>query len=232
MDRRTFLKIGAGVVATTAMGPLPQLVSCLHAKDTKASAKNKWGMVIDVAKCVEGCSVCMDACRKENNVSASNYWIRLATIKPKVPNAKPQPIPLLCNHCDDPFCVKVCLVKASFKRKDGIVLIDEHRCIGCRYCMIVCPYKSRSFVFKHYEETTNPDSPKRQHGVVEKCDFCVSRIDKGLMPACVEACPNKAMAFGNLNDPNSEVAKLIATGKAQRIRPDLGSKPKVYYLGL
>ncbi|MEW6618190.1 MAG: sulfate reduction electron transfer complex DsrMKJOP subunit DsrO [bacterium] len=232
MDRRTFLKIGGGLAIGTAMGPLPQLVSSLLAKDIKASAKNKWGMVIDVTKCVEGCTVCMDACRKENNVSLDNYWIRVASVTPKVPDAKSQPVPLLCNHCEDPFCVKVCLVKASFKREDGIVLIDEHRCIGCRYCMIVCPYKSRSFVFKHQEGYTNSDSPKRQHGVVEKCDFCVSRVDNGEMPVCVVSCPNKAMFFGNLNDPNSEVAKLVASGKAHPIRPDLGSKPKVYYLGL
>ena len=98
--------------------------------------------------------------------------------------------------------------------------------------MIVCPYKARSFVFKHHEQQTNPDVPKREHGVVEKCDFCVHRIDKGLLPACVEICPNKAMIFGNLNDPQNEVAKLVATGKTKTIRPDLGSKPKVYYLGL
>ncbi|MFH1563875.1 MAG: sulfate reduction electron transfer complex DsrMKJOP subunit DsrO [Nitrospirota bacterium] len=231
MDRRTFLKIGGGVALGTAIAPLPQLVSLLRAEDT-ASGKTKLGMVIDLSKCKAGCTVCVDACRKENNVPPDNYWLRVANIKPKFPNALGRPIPLLCNHCEDPFCVKVCLVKASFKRKDGIVLIDEHRCIGCRYCMIVCPYKARSFVFKKTDEWTNPDVPNRMHGVVEKCDFCVHRIDKGLMPACVEACPEKAMVFGNLNDPQSEVAKLIVAGKTQRIRPDLGSKPKVYYLGL
>jgi len=240
MDRRTFLKISGGLIAGTALGgPLPLLVSSLQAKGTKASSENKWGMVIDLNQCAKGCQKeCMSACRRENNVSLfgdkkiDNYWIRVATLKQKFPNAQPHPIPLLCNHCEDPFCVKVCLVKASFKRKDGIVLIDEHRCIGCRYCMIVCPYKARSFVFKENEGWTNPNSPNRVHGVVEKCDFCVKRIDAGLKPACVEICPNKAMSFGNLNDKQSEVAKLVATGKTQRIRPDLGSKPKVYYLGL
>ncbi len=237
MDRRTFLKIGGGLVIGTAMGPLPQLVTSLQARDTNTSAKNKWGMVIDISKCASGCNKeCMTACRKEHNVpnfgdkKIDNYWIRVATLKQKFPNSQSRSIPLLCNHCENPFCVQVCLVKASFKRKDGIVLIDEHRCIGCRYCMIVCPYKARSFVFKHHEEHTNPDLPKRQHGVVEKCDFCVSRIDRKLKPVCVESCPNTAMFFGNLNDSQSEVSKLVATGKAQRIRPDLGSNPKVYYL--
>lgn len=239
MDRRTFLKIGGGLAIGAAMGPLPQLVTSLQATDTKASAKKKWGMVIDLNKCAQGCNKeCMVICRQENNVpffgdkKIDNYWIRVATLKQKFPNAQPRPIPLLCNHCEDPFCVKVCLVKASFKRKDGIVLIDEHRCIGCRYCMIVCPYKARSFVFKEEKGWTNPNSPKRVHGVVEKCDFCVSRIDAGLKPACLDACPNGAMVFGDLNDSQSEVAKLVATGKTQRIRPDLGSNPKVYYLGL
>jgi molybdopterin-containing oxidoreductase family iron-sulfur binding subunit len=239
MDRRTFLKIGGGLALGTVAYPLPLFVTSLQAKNTVVCAKNKWGMVIDIGKCEEGCNKeCMTACRKENNVPLfddkriDNYWIRVATLKQKFPNARPRPIPLLCNHCENPFCVKVCLVKASFKRKDGIVLIDEHRCIGCRYCMIVCPYKARSFVFKHHEQHTNPDAPKRQHGVVEKCNFCVSRVDRGLKPACVTACPNKAMNFGNLNDTQSEVAKLIATGKTWRIRPDLGSNPKVYYLGL
>lgn len=236
MDRRTFLKITGSLVVTTAM---PQFLYCLQTKQSTTSTKNKWGMVIDINKCEAGCNKeCMSACQKENNVAIfgdkriDNYWIRVATLKQKFPNAKPRPIPLLCNHCENPFCVKVCLVKASFKRKDGIVLIDEHRCIGCRYCMIACPYKARSFVFKHYEQHTNPNTPKRQHGVVEKCNFCVSRVDRGIMPACVEACPNKAMTFGDLNDTQSQIAKLVATGKTQRIRPDLGSNPKVYYLGL
>lgn len=240
MDRRTFLKIGGGlVIGSSISSPLYSLVSSLEAKETKTSSQNKWGMVIDLNRCAKGChKECESVCRTENNVplfgnkKIDNYWIRVATLKPKSSQAQPRLIPLLCNHCEQPFCVKVCLVKASFKRKDGIVLIDPHRCIGCRYCMIACPYKARSFVFKEPEDASNPNSPKRMHGVVEKCNFCASRIDKGLKPACVEACPNKAMFFGDLNAPQSEVSKLVETGKTQRIRPDLGSKPKVYYLGL
>jgi molybdopterin-containing oxidoreductase family iron-sulfur binding subunit len=225
-------------LAAAAINPLPRLISKVGAEDIRVLSRTKWGMLINIDNCTKNCRACMEACRKENNVTLfgdpriDNYWIRVATIRQKFPNAKARYIPLLCNHCEEPFCVKVCLVKASFKRKDGIVLIDQHRCIGCRYCMIACPYKARSFAFKETHKWSNQDSPKRKHGVVEKCNFCVSRIDKGLAPACVEACPKKAMIFGNLNDSESLIARTIATGKAKRIRPDLGSKPKVYYLGL
>lgn len=242
VDRREFLKI-AGISTLLGIGGSGTILTLFsNVSQSYSSEKNlatkKYGMVIDLNRCVRGCTACMDACRKENNVplfgdkNIDNYWLRIGTLKQKFSNAEPRPVPLLCNHCEDPLCVKVCLVKASFKRDDGIVLIDEHRCIGCRYCMIACPYKSRSFVFKETHDTTNPDAPKRMHGVVEKCTFCVSRIDSGLKPACVDSCPNGAMFFGDLNDSQSDVAKFVATSKAQNIRPDLGTKPKVYYLGL
>lgn len=241
MDRRDFLRVAGsssllGLAGAPVLGLLTSGVSESSQNSSKIIGK-KYGMVIDLNKC-DGCKKCMDVCRKENNVplfgneKIDNYWIRVGKLTQKFPNAKTKNIPLMCNHCEDPFCVKVCLVKASFKRDDGIVLVDEHRCIGCRYCMVVCPYKARSFVFKHSETHTNPELPKRQHGVVEKCTFCFSRVDKGLSPVCVDACPNKAMLFGDLNDPQSDVASIVASGNTQRIRVDLKSGPQVYYVGL
>ena len=124
-----------------------------------------------------------------------------------------RPFPLLCNHCQNPPCVRVCPTKATFQRPDGIVAMDYHRCIGCRYCMAGCPYGSRSFNFRDPKpfidkETRNPEFPARMRGVVEKCNFCVDRLAQGLMPACVEASKG-AIAFGDLDDPESEVRKLL-----------------------
>lgn len=244
MDRRTFIKIGGALTIGTALGQgfqFYQAVAESGGEKTSALAKNKWGMLINLTKCDAGCTACVDACRKENNVPLFGdkerdiHWIRKAAVKQKFPNAKEQSVPLLCNHCENPACVQVCPTMASFVRKDGIVLVDKHRCIGCRYCMIACPYKARSFVFKETHDWTNKDVPKRMHGVVEKCDLCVHRIDKGQKPACVEACANAnkgAMVFGDLNDPESEISKLIANNAVQQIRADLGLKPKVYYIGL
>lgn len=248
MNRRTLLKLGGAMALGFAIDSSFRLynLKALPAAGEPATEKNKWGLVIDLNKCTEGCRECVDACKAENNVPTFDdpkidiNWIRTVTLNQKFPNAEKRLVPMLCNHCENPPCVQVCPVKASFIRKDGIVLVDMHRCIGCRYCMIACPYRARSFNFKNPEEglknrKRNPDVPLRKEGVVETCTFCVHRIDRGIEPACVEAC-NKlhkdAMTFGNLNDPNSKVSKLVATSKVHQIRADLGTKPKVYYIGL
>jgi molybdopterin-containing oxidoreductase family iron-sulfur binding subunit len=127
----------------------------------------------------------------------------------------------------------VCPVKATWKREDGIVMMDFHRCIGCRFCMSACPYGSRSFNWRDprpYIKETNPDFPTRTKGVVEKCNFCEERLREGLLPACVEACEDKTLVFGNLEDPNSEVSKLISSNYTLRRHSGLGTEPKVYYL--
>lgn len=213
-------------------------------KDYKASDKHSWGMVIDVNKCDTGCTACVDACRVENNIPDFNdpeldiHWIRKLNFRQKgVEGAKVRSMPAMCFHCEHPPCAHVCPVAATFVRKDGIVLVDKHRCIGCRYCMIACPYKARSFVSKHVEPKPgdNPDVPVRMHGVVEKCTLCVHRIDSGLLPSCVVACSkegNGAMVFGDFGDPNSEISKLVRTSKASQIRPDLGCNPRIFYLGV
>lgn len=214
MKRRDFLKIGLGVFASYLF-PIDSLFACI-------GGKKRYGMLIDISKC-DGCCNCVTSCVIENNLGIfgnrriDNYWIRIAKVEGKN-------VPLLCNHCEDPPCVRVCPVGASFIRDDdGIVLIDPHRCIGCRYCMIACPYKARSFVFKD-NPITNKELPKRMVGVVGMCTFCVHRIDKGLLPVCVDVCPKKVFTFGDI--------KSFSLKDTHVIREDLRLKPKVYYLGL
>ncbi len=213
LNRREFLKLCSSGLALTLFKP-DSLFACLSC----LSKPKKYGMLIDVSKC-NGCNECVNACIKENNLGIfqdkriDNYWLRIGKMEG-------YNIPLLCNHCEDAPCVRVCPVKASFVRDDGIVLVDAHRCIGCRYCMIACPYKARAFVFKE-NKFTNKNLPRRMVGVAGMCTFCVHRVDKGLPPKCMEVCPNKVFTFGDLNNLNIK--------NAQVIRPDLRLKPKVYY---
>jgi Fe-S-cluster-containing dehydrogenase component len=143
------------------------------------------------------------------------------------------PTLVLCNHCEKPPCVSVCPTKATFKRADGIVMMDYHRCIGCRYCMAACPYGARSFNWRDPRQALrNIDSnyPTRTRGVVEKCNLCDERLAKGLMPACVEACKEKALIFGDVNDPASDVRKALTGRLVLRRKPGLGTGPSVYYV--
>jgi molybdopterin-containing oxidoreductase family iron-sulfur binding subunit len=199
-------------------------------------------MVIDLSKCQSDCTACLDACRHENNVAFHNdkrwdiHWIRKVNIRDKESeNGTDKSVLLLCNHCENPPCAQVCPVQATYKREDGIVVVDHHRCIGCRYCMIACPYNARFFNYRENEEWPNTDFPKRSHGVAESCNFCAHLVDQGRRPACVEACEAidiRALHFGDLNDPESEVSEIVASAPVKRIRDDWGTEPKVYYLGL
>jgi [DsrC]-trisulfide reductase subunit O len=139
---------------------------------------------------------------------------------------------LLCNQCEYPPCVRVCPTGATFKRTDGIVIMDYHRCIGCRYCMAGCPYGSRSFNFQDprpFIKNIDPSYPTRTRGVVEKCDFCAERLDKGLAPACVEA-SGGGMIFGDLGDPNSGIRKVLSENFSIRRKPEIGTQPNVFYI--
>ncbi len=180
--------------------------------------KVRYAMLIDLNRCI-GCYSCQVACKMENGVPLGSWrsWVKQIE-KGKYPNVSKSFLPLLCNNCENPICVTVCPVLASIKRDDGIVFVDPHRCIGCRYCMASCPYGVRY---------VNP-----LLNIVQKCDFCLHRVDAGLQPACVEACPAKARIFGDLNDPESQIAKLIANSPVARIKPDMGTNPQVYYIGL
>ena len=242
MDRREFLKTGGLLSAGTACAaavPLLPICASAPASADDPPAKCKYGMVIDVTKCEADCTACLDACRKENNVAlhGDKRWdvhlIRKVTVQREYPvHGVKKSVLLLCNHCDDPPCAQACPVQATYKRPDGIVIVDQHRCIGCRYCMIACPYNARHYNYKESHAWPNKKRPRSAHGVPESCTLCVHRLDRGQQPACVEACKNKALAVGNLNDPKSEVARLIAGNPVKGIREDLGTKPKVYYIGL
>lgn len=248
MDRRTFLKLGGLIAAAGAAMPASQLLVTSSMASSATTSQMQYSMTVDLNKC-NGCKVCEQACREENNVPDleavygedakryTPYWIRVAEMKQDLPGAEERPLPLLCQHCIDPPCVHVCVTKASFRReKDGIVLIDEHRCIGCRYCVIACPYRARTIVFRDNptpRDEQNKKVPAMMLGVATKCTFCAHKdLDAGELPACVEACPHKALTFGNRNDHKEKVARQIADGNVQVLRPNLEVKPNVFYMGL
>jgi molybdopterin-containing oxidoreductase family iron-sulfur binding subunit len=246
MDRRDFLKVTGGtLLAGTSCAVAVRLLTAPRAGAAARkipAAGLKWGMVIDLNKCREDCRLCLEACRHENNVAFHGdsrwdiHWIRKVRLKSTIDGDVPEKsMLLLCNHCDNPPCAQVCPVQATYKRDDGIVIVDHHRCIGCRYCMIACPYNARYFNFKENEEWPNKDFPRRSHGVAEACTLCAHLLERGRKPACVEACANAgvgALTVGDLNDPASDVSRLISGSSVKRIREDLGTEPKVYYLGL
>jgi molybdopterin-containing oxidoreductase family iron-sulfur binding subunit len=231
--RKTFLRL--------AWPPLAGLAKVFGAQTPR------WGMAIDVQKCRkdEGCRLCMDACHSAHNVPSmpdprrAVKWIwreRFAKLFPsdRLPDAlQTATAPALCNHCENPPCTRVCPTGATFKRADGLVVMDEHRCIGCRYCMAACPYGSRSFNWSDpapHVKKINAAYPCRTKGVVEKCTFCPERLAAGLPPLCVAACKERALVFGDLNDAQSEIRKLLGARYALRRRAELGTGPGVFYV--
>lgn len=207
-------------------------------------------MVVDTALCArrEGCRACIDACHGAHSVGASRdprhevKWLWKEPfaetfpeqIHPLVPEAKQRlPILVTCNHCSSPPCTRVCPTGATFRRADGVVAMDPHRCIGCRYCMAACPYGARSFNWETPAVATTGSYPQRRAGVVEKCTFCTERLAVGRSPACVDACRQQgagALTFGDLADETSAVCRLVAERQVLRRRPELGTQPNVYYL--
>jgi len=246
MDRRDFIKTAGGsIVLAAASSYAFQFLTAPSAAWTKIGDQDtgrRWGMLIDLTKCREDCDACLHACRYENNVAYFGdkrwdvHWIRKISVESEIGHhSTSKSVILLCNHCENPPCAQVCPVQATYKRHDGIVIVDHHRCIGCRYCMIACPYNARYFNFKDGEEWHNESQPKRSHGVAEACNLCAHRLDEGKLPACVEKCNEigvGALIVGDLNDSNSEICKLITTRGVKRLKEDLGTDPKVYYIGL
>lgn len=239
LGRRNFLAGIAGA-AGLAIAPGVTLFSFPGSaeKNIGVTSKVRWGMLIDTRKCAEDCNECVSACFRENGIGSTGrpetdpQWIRKLDIHDPKTDRKIS-LPMLCQHCAHPPCVDVCPTGASFKRADGIVLVDKHSCIGCRYCMMACPYQARSFV--HEDLTDQKADVPRGKGTVESCTLCVHRIDKGGSPACVEACSDtggKAMLFGDLNDPNSEISKRIEKYASQEVRADLGLDLGVRYQGI
>jgi molybdopterin-containing oxidoreductase family iron-sulfur binding subunit len=258
INRRDFLK-KAGLITALGVGGAtfglngldglrPAEASDNSTQTTKLKAK-RWAMVIDMKefKTDEDYQRVIDACHKLHNVpkiddpKSEIKWIWtekyenvfMGQDNPYLDEStKELPFLTLCNHCDNPPCVRACPTQATFKRPDGIVGMDFHRCIGCRFCMAACPFGARSFNFTDPRASLkeiNPEYPTRTKGVVEKCNFCMERIDKGLKPACVEASKG-AIVFGDLDDPNSEVRKLLSTHYTIRRKPNLGTEPSVFYM--
>ncbi len=205
-------------------------------------------MVIDLSRCI-GCWTCAVGCKAENDEPIGIWWNRILTTGGKeidtpsgtYPDVRMSYLPINCQHCDNAPCVKVCPVGALRKRNDGIVFLDWQTCIGCRYCLVACPYGIPAFNWRPPVQAPDnsqfklgaPEVPVRPVGVAEKCTFCFHRVDKGnFTPACIEVCPAGARFFGDLNDPDSRVSTMLREQRAQVLKPALGTKPRVYYLGL
>jgi molybdopterin-containing oxidoreductase family iron-sulfur binding subunit len=261
VDRRRFLRLaglataagaaaGAASSGTRALAQATQRMPDVERYSRPLQGK-RWAMVVDLRKWTEDDARATRAvCDKIHNVPHFDdpkdeiKWIWSEEFEHAFPETEEQKyladrfkhleVPLLCNHCDNPPCTRVCPTQATWKReRDGVVMMDWHRCIGCRYCIAACPYGSRSFNWRdprpHIAEL-NYDFPTRERGVVEKCNLCEERLARGEIPACVEACSSGAMVFGDLEDPNSEVRKLLAEHFTIRRKPSLGTQPEVYYI--
>lgn len=254
LSRREFLKIaGASAIfgfgGISAINALEKVEGAQVLSEMKALKAKRWAMIVDIRKfkTEEDYKKVINACNRIHNVPQianprhAVKWIWTDTYEHTFPDLefeyvpeeiKQKPFILLCNHCDNPPCVRVCPVQATFKREDGIVMQDMHRCIGCKFCIAACPYGSRSYNFlppRPYIKEENKEFPARTLGVVEKCIFCYERLDKGLPPACVEA-SNGALIFGDLADPKSEVRKFLSANYVIRRKAELGTRPMVFYI--
>ncbi len=220
----------------------------------------RWGMVRDLDKCT-ACQACIVACRVENSVPFAGpeqaamgrpiFWNEmLSHVEGEFPNVHLHMVPRPCMQCENPPCVKVCPVGATWKNEEGLVEINQDICIGCRYCMVACPYGARSFnwyepeFLEMHESYLNLDVPVRPRGVVEKCTYCAHRIrqarakgqpigsdyDDGMVPACAQTCPASAIFFGDLDDPQSTVSRMKGSHRAFQLLAELGTEPKTIYL--
>jgi len=252
VNRRDFLKLALrGSAALTLAKGLEQMFQPVSLQ--AASRPLRWAFLVDTYKCI-GCGYCVKACKLENEIpfeaDVSRTWVERYVVTkegevfadaPKearygfitsrvdlgmgkfkdIPQDRIDKaffVPKLCNQCDKPPCVQVCPVGATYQAADGVVLVDRTWCIGCGYCIMACPYGMRFF---------HP-----QFHVAEKCNFCYHRINKGMRPACVLACPEGARRIGNIKDPDDPVAKVIMTQRVTIHKPEYGTNPQVYYIGL
>lgn len=211
--RRDLLRVFGAVTVGAASAAVPAV-----AAPAPAPKMPRFAMVVDVGKCI-GCQSCTVSCIYENAVPEDSFRTIVSTYEVQEGDrAAMVMLPRLCNHCAEAPCIPVCPVGATFQRSDGIVVVDADRCVGCAYCVQACPYDAR-FI--------NASTQK-----ADKCTFCAHRVEAGLLPACVESCVGGARIFGDLDDPNSTVSKLVAKGDAKVLKPELGTRPHVFYLGL
>ncbi len=215
----------------------------------------RWGMVIDLQKCV-GCYACQIACKQVHFLPPDVLWARCIIGQVgSYPNVRKETLPVLCNHCKEAPCEKVCPTGATTRREDGIVWVDYDKCVGCRYCLIACPYQHRTFLDGNTAkreyfpgqgytplELIGRELYPLQEGTVIKCNFCLERIDDGLArglkpgidreatPVCVNICAARARYFGDLDDPRSEVSQLVGSKRGFPLHAEFGTEPSVYYL--
>ena len=255
-ERRRFLGVAAGAVAGTAggvgtavaVGTLAAGAADAAPRTEPVSDRHRWGMLVDTAKCADGCTACVDACDRENGLNLQSkplgddkakwqnqraIWIRKVKLQDNV-SGHVTNLPLMCQHCERPPCVNVCPTGASFKRADGIVMVDRHTCIGCRYCIMACPYKARSFIHEQVEQKLT--RAPRGMGCVESCNLCAHRLDDGeTTTACAEACAaegHNAIIFGDLKDPASPLRQAMARQPTRQIREELELNTGVRYAGV
>ena len=257
-----------GAVAAAAL-PLRHARAAMRGARTGLAKRltRRWGMAIDLDQCT-GCGACVVACRSENNVPMTGRdpedagtqidWMELLPRDARLAGDEGHTLPLEllptpCMHCENPPCVKVCPVNATYQNEEGLVAQVWDRCIGCRYCQVACPYSRRYFNWKHaeipdsYRNLLNPDVATRPEGVVEKCTFCHHRIRKvkeqakreerevtdeecQSLTACAQSCPADAIVFGDLDDPDSRVARMARSPRSFRLLEHIGTQPKVFYL--
>lgn len=258
MNRRKFLQVLGASGVVVALGGFKPGQSLIAPKSSTqsdvADLEKKYGMVVDVGACI-GCRKCVYACKEENNVPDTPdqmTWIdvfeldqshpvtEIHSVPPEESNTDYSDAPRAgkwylsknCFHCENPPCVKVCPVGATYKREDGIVEMDYDRCVGCRYCMTACPYGARTFNWVEPDppETPNPAVPLRTKGVVEKCTFCSHKIRDGELPTCVEVCPVGARHFGDMNNPTSPVRKILGSQFSFRLLDEMNTSPQIYYV--
>ncbi|WP_428771546.1 sulfate reduction electron transfer complex DsrMKJOP subunit DsrO [Vibrio sp.] len=227
-SRRRLLSQISTITAGAALIPTIQAepVRNNQQPERKGISGKRYAMLIDLRKCI-GCQACTVGCNIENQTpigqfrtTVKQYQVTLSDGSTQTQSATTFTLPRLCNHCDNPPCVRVCPVQATFQREDGIVMVDNKRCVGCAYCVQACPYDAR-FI---NEETLTAD----------KCTFCAHRLEQGLLPACVETCVGGARVIGDINDPNSQISQLIAEHQQdiRVLKPEQNTQPHVFYIGL
>lgn len=248
LSRRELLACSGAALGTALVGGIAARAAVPSDSGKRAT---RWGLAVDLDRCAgrAGCRACIEACHSAHQVPQladprhEIKWVWKEPFERVFPEQihpwdaaanKEKPVLVLCNHCTQSPCTRVCPTGATWRRPDGVVVMDEHRCIGCRYCMAACPYGARSFNWEQpNRDPLGGQYPTRSAGVVEKCNLCVERIDLGQAPLCVETCRGSAadaLTFGDLEDPGSPIRQLLSTRKVLRRRPALGTEPRVFYL--